>query len=85
MFDGAGGCQGYDEPPHVGSLWPGESETEFGYPCGQAGTEERETCFACGGQGNAGATLFEGMRDGDPCPRCGGKGWESDNEKEASQ
>jgi len=31
-------CPGYDAPPHVGSLWPGESEADFGWPVGKAGT-----------------------------------------------
>lgn len=25
------GCEGYDQDPQVGSLWPGESEEDFGY------------------------------------------------------
>ena len=33
-------CEGYDEPPFPGSLWPGESEAEFGYPVGVVGTKE---------------------------------------------
>jgi hypothetical protein len=32
-------CPGYDQPPHVGSLWPGETDADFGYPCGDRGTE----------------------------------------------
>ncbi len=32
------GCWGYRQEPHVGSLWPGESEMEFGYPVQLAGT-----------------------------------------------
>jgi hypothetical protein len=35
-------CKGYRQPPHVGSLWPGETAEEFGYPVGKDGTEERE-------------------------------------------
>jgi hypothetical protein len=31
-------CSGYREPPHVGSLWPGETDEDFGYPCGDVGT-----------------------------------------------
>ncbi len=30
-------CEGYDEGPHVGLLWPDESEAEFGYPVGDVG------------------------------------------------
>ena len=33
-------CVGYREPPYVGSLWPGESEADFGYPIGNDGTIE---------------------------------------------
>lgn len=33
-------CAGYHQPPFVGSLWPNETEEEFGYPVGSAGTEE---------------------------------------------
>lgn len=32
-------CDGYRQAPHVGSLWPGETDADFGYPCGDAGTE----------------------------------------------
>jgi hypothetical protein len=35
-------CNGYRFPPYVGSLWPGESAEEYGYPVGKDGTEERE-------------------------------------------
>lgn len=35
-------CPGYREEPFVGSLWPGETEAEFGYPVGKDGTEEVE-------------------------------------------
>jgi hypothetical protein len=41
-------CPGYRQPPYAGSLWPGETEAEFGYPVGDDGTrraargEERE-------------------------------------------
>ena len=34
-------CEGYRQQPHAGSLWPGETQEEFGYPVGSAGTEER--------------------------------------------
>ncbi len=30
-------CPGYDSEPHVGSLWPMESEQDFGYPVGAYG------------------------------------------------
>lgn len=33
-------CQGYDQPPLAGSLWPGETEADFGYRVGAAGTED---------------------------------------------
>lgn len=33
-------CPGYREPPHAGSLWPRESEAEFGYPVSSIGTTE---------------------------------------------
>ena len=32
-------CPGYRQPPYVGSLWPGESESEFGYSVGDDGTK----------------------------------------------
>jgi len=32
-------CPGYYAEPHVGSLWPGETDADFGYPCGDDGTE----------------------------------------------
>jgi hypothetical protein len=31
-------CDGYYQEPHPGQLWPGERESEFGYPCGTHGT-----------------------------------------------
>ncbi len=31
-------CRGYRQEPYVGSLWPGESEADFGYPVQNAGT-----------------------------------------------
>ena len=34
-------CSGCYDDPQVGSLWPGESEYDFGYQVGDAGTEER--------------------------------------------
>jgi len=33
-------CVGYNLPPDVGSLWPGESEEDFGYPVPTWGTKE---------------------------------------------
>lgn len=33
-------CQGYDKEPFPGSLWPGETEEEFGYPVSAHGTKE---------------------------------------------
>lgn len=32
------GCPGYDQEPRAGSLWPGESEADFGYPVGNDGS-----------------------------------------------
>lgn len=31
-------CEGYYQEPRPGSLWPGEKESDFGYPCGDDGT-----------------------------------------------
>jgi hypothetical protein len=36
-------CDGYNEEPHVGSLWPNETEAEFGYPVGNIGTTEAKS------------------------------------------
>ncbi len=36
-------CRGYRQEPYPGSLWPGESEAEFGYPVGNYGTTRRTT------------------------------------------
>lgn len=33
-------CPGYTQKPYVGSLWPGETSEEFGYPIGINGTVE---------------------------------------------
>jgi hypothetical protein len=33
-------CPGYDIDPQVGSLWPRETEEDFGYPVGAQGTVE---------------------------------------------
>ena len=35
-------CHGYSNAPHAGSLWPGESEADFGYPVSSVGTSEEE-------------------------------------------
>jgi hypothetical protein len=35
-------CKGYQQEPYVGSLWPGETEEEFGFPISDDGTEERK-------------------------------------------
>ncbi len=35
-------CGGYMLDPHPGSLWPNESEADFGYLVGPTGTEEKE-------------------------------------------
>jgi hypothetical protein len=34
-------CPGYRAEPYVGSLWPGESAEDFGYPIGTDGTVDR--------------------------------------------
>ncbi len=36
------GCDGYNKPPLVGDLWPGETDEDFGYPCSDAGTKPIE-------------------------------------------
>lgn len=33
-------CSGYGEAPYPGSLWPNESEWDFGYPVGTDGTNQ---------------------------------------------
>ena len=33
-------CEGYNEQPLPGTLWPGETEEEFGYPVGPHGWKE---------------------------------------------
>ena len=33
-------CAGYRKLPYPGSLWPNETEKEFGYPVGSDGTKE---------------------------------------------
>lgn len=35
-------CDGYNTPPRVGSLWPGETEADFGYPVGVVGTNKEQ-------------------------------------------
>jgi len=32
-------CEGWDQEPFVGDLWPGETDADFGYPCSDRGTE----------------------------------------------
>lgn len=32
-------CVGYRQPPFVGSLWPGETSEDFGYPVSEDGTQ----------------------------------------------
>lgn len=34
-------CAGYYDAPKPGSLWPGETEAEFGYPVGNDGVESK--------------------------------------------
>jgi hypothetical protein len=36
-------CEGYRQPPFVGSLWPGETEKQFGYPVSSNGTREESS------------------------------------------
>ena len=33
-------CPGYNQDPQPGTLWPGETEVEFGYPVGPYGWRE---------------------------------------------
>ena len=33
-------CDGYSAEPYPGCLWPGETEWDFGYRCGDSATEE---------------------------------------------
>ncbi len=33
-------CPGYESAPKPGSLWPGESEMDFGFPCSDNATKE---------------------------------------------
>lgn len=33
-------CPDYENPPYPGSLWPGESEADFGYPVSPRGTTD---------------------------------------------
>lgn len=35
-------CGGYRQEPYPGSLWPGETEEQFGYPISSHGTKLRE-------------------------------------------
>jgi len=34
-------CEGYRQAPYPGSLWPGETENEFGFSISDDGTELR--------------------------------------------
>ena len=36
-------CAGYRDKPLPGSLWPGETEAEFGFPVGDPGTQVSES------------------------------------------
>jgi len=36
-------CAGYRQAPYPGSLWPRESEADFGYPVGVDGTTDAPT------------------------------------------
>jgi hypothetical protein len=36
-------CPGYEQEPRVGSLWPNESEADFGWPVSDTGTEIRRS------------------------------------------
>jgi hypothetical protein len=38
--DEPGHCAGYYEEPIPGSLWPRETDEEFGFPCSTDGTRE---------------------------------------------
>ena len=43
-------CSGYSLEPAIGSLWPGESRAEFGYPKGRdmlVGTDPAVLCPEC--------------------------------------
>ena len=42
LFSEYDGCAGYHKSPLVGDLWPGETAEDFGYPCSDHGTEEKE-------------------------------------------
>ena len=42
-WPGEHGCPGYYEAPRPGSLWPGESEADFGYPVQNDGTTAEVT------------------------------------------
>ena len=35
-------CDGYMQTPYAGSLWPGESEGDFGYPVSVDGTNQEQ-------------------------------------------
>ena len=74
-------CKGYRQPPYPGSLWPGETEDDFGYPIGDAGTkrvtvnEEGEggaPANAAGNGGVAGIGQPPGSAFGEPGVHLGG-------------
>lgn len=76
-------CPGYRKPPYPGSLWPGETEDDFGYPIGDAGTKRVPVkdevdealnesyyvwvCKKCGKIYGPAREIPKG------CPRCGSK------------
>ena len=41
MLHCSDGCNGYHQEPLPGSLWPGESEFDFGYKVGEQGVETK--------------------------------------------
>jgi hypothetical protein len=62
-------CPGYNQPPHVGSLWPGEEEEAE-----MSVSDSIERCFICGDPtGKAGRdedSLFSTSGDGPFCEQC---------------
>lgn len=44
-------CPGYYLEPHVGDLWPGESEADFGYYASNHGTQSACTVALDSGEG----------------------------------
>ena len=74
-------CKGYRQAPYPGSLWPGETEDDFGYPIGDAGTkrvavkddvDEDAPAVAAGNGAVAGIGQPEGSAFGEP----GGRPWD---------